>query len=245
MARAANIYTLSLTANQTKEILADAGMYKVLSLTGTIRINRTNGNALTPMLAGQGEREDFQRISVTDLSGAANTVVILVADKDFIDDRVYGEVSVIDGEKARTLAGGMYMGTCASAAVVAQLAHCQLWNPIPTKNLIVTQLSVMSTSLSQIGIGFYNVALATDNTATSIQNKKQGAPAASAQSRAAASAASLISVVGQTLYVLANVTQPWPIKGAIVVPPSQGLTLYSGTVNQSMVANFEWFEEAV
>ena len=63
------------------------------------------GSSLSPLYAGQGQRKEFQRLTVTDKSGAANVVLIIVADDDFIDDRITGEVSVIDGSKARTKTG--------------------------------------------------------------------------------------------------------------------------------------------
>lgn len=243
--RAAKIYAFQMAAGGTFQVLAEGSYYKLLSVAGDVSVARDGGTDMA-LEVGQGEKDaEFKYLTIRDLSGALNSGTIVVADNTFVDDRVQGLVEVVDGDATRTKAGGMYMATPASAAVAGQLSHAQLWNPAGSgKNLIVTAMAVQSTSASTFGIGFNNVALTTDQTATRLMNKKQGLTAGVAQARIQASAAILFTNHGYTLYVPANGYQPWPIKGAIIVTPGSGLITYNAVANQSQVTNFEFYEEA-
>ena len=44
MGQSSNTYDISLTANQSKELLVAAGFYKILSSTGDIRLTREGGS---------------------------------------------------------------------------------------------------------------------------------------------------------------------------------------------------------
>lgn len=243
--RAAKIYSFTMAAGGTFQVLAEGSYYKLLAAAGDVSIARNGGTDMA-LSVGQGEKDaEFKYLTIRDLSGAANAGRVVVADNTFVDDSVQGLVEVIDGDATRALAGAMFMATPSQAAVAGQLPHTQLWNPAASGvNLIVTALGVQSTSLNQFGVGFNSSALATNMTATTLINKKGGAAIGQAQARAATNAAALVSAIGQSLYVIANGYQAWPIKGCIVVPPGQGLVLYAGQANTSMAANFEFFEQA-
>lgn len=243
--RSFKIYDFTLSAGGAMPLLVEGGYFKIYSCTGVLAVSIDGGSTIGPINTGQGMKTEFKRLTIVDQSGAANVGKIIVASDEFVDGRISGEVSVIDGEKARTLAGQMMMASISQGAVAGQLPHCQLWNSSATKNLIVMQLSLMSTSLIQFQLGFYNAALTADNSATQLLNKKQGLAVGVGQARSMTSAAALFAVTGQSVYALASQSQPWPIKGAIVVPASQGLTCFGNLANASMVMNCEWYEEAI
>src|SRR5207253_5023923 len=104
--------------------LAIGSYFKVLSATGTFEVTGDAFGQLGALLPGQGlrlEEGQFTRLTFRDTSGAPNLLYVLVAGDGFIDDRITGEVSVIDGEKARTLAGGMFAGAPSAPAPGAAL----------------------------------------------------------------------------------------------------------------------------
>lgn len=86
--RAAQIYDFTLTAGGVQTILAEGSYYRILSSTGTLEVRRDGGSRLGPISAGQGERDEFQRLTLRDLSGAPNSGFVIVADGTFVDDTV-------------------------------------------------------------------------------------------------------------------------------------------------------------
>lgn len=245
MSRAAQIYDFTLAAGGSFEILAEGSYYRILSATGSIEVRRDGGSRLAPMLPGQGERDEFQRLTLRDLSGAPNTGFIIVADGTFIDDRITGEVSVIDGEKARTIAGGNYMAAMFSAAVAAQHSHAQLWNPSSNTRIVVNQLDVTSSVAQQIGVSRHNAALTSVSAGTIINKLLSSAAVGMGQSRFQSNATIIPTIVGKRVNVQANQTILYPLRGPIVIPPGWGLTIWGYTVNADVTANADVFEELI
>ena len=94
MGRATKVYSVTLAANATYELLVDAGYYKILAATGALNIRRDGGTLLSNLQPGQGERVNFTRLQLQDTSGAQNTVQLVVADDSFVDDRIFGTVTL-------------------------------------------------------------------------------------------------------------------------------------------------------
>jgi uncharacterized protein YegP (UPF0339 family) len=87
--RAAQIYDFALAAGETQVILTEGSYYKIASATGAINVRRSNGSMLAGLMPGQGERDqDFNKLTITDASGAPNVGRIIVADRTFVDDRL-------------------------------------------------------------------------------------------------------------------------------------------------------------
>ena len=159
---------------------------------------------------------------------------------------VTGDVSMIEGEKNRALAGGMFTGTASQAAVGAQYAYAQLWNPVGSgKNLIVSNIRYGSTAVTAIAMGFHNGALLTNNTPTLALNKFADVAMGVGQVRAQASAGALLSVTMRVDYCSANVMNDWGVKGALIVPPGRGLMGWASTLGTNCLVNFEWLEEPI
>lgn len=244
MSRAAQIYDFTLAAGASVEILAEGSYYRILSATGALEVKRDGGSRLAPLYPGQGERDEFKRITIRDLSGAANSGFIIVADGSFIDDRITGEVSVIDGEKTRSLAGLNITANIGCAAVAAQYAHVQLWNPSTDKNLIVSQVDLMSAANTGVVLTWMTSALA-NLTAGGVNNKKLSASGGIAQVRYQNNAAALTGNLGKSFYLTALSMVAYPLRGPYVVPPGYGLTAIAQTLNVNLLANFDVTEEAI
>jgi hypothetical protein len=95
MSRAAQFYNFALNANASQEFLVTGSYFKILTSTGSVRVTLSDGSNLNGIVAGQGMREsEFQRVTLTDLSGAPNSGQFVVASVGFVDDRVVGTVVV-------------------------------------------------------------------------------------------------------------------------------------------------------
>ena len=242
-------YDFTLTAGGSQVILAEGDYFRIMSSTGPVEVLMSEGSRYGPIAAGQGQKgKRYTRLTVRDRSGSANLGFIMVAGEEFVDNRVNGEVSVIDGEKARTLAGGMFSGSPFSAASVGNFSLCQLWNPAGSgKNLIINALSVNALAGAIVNV-YTNVAMSpTDQTVTRSANKLSGAAIGVAQSRidAVAAVPAFNNNLLQTLLAPANVTQGWGIRGGVVIRPGAGLVAINNGANAQLITNFEWFEESV
>lgn len=238
-------YPFALVANGVQRLPITGDNFKISAAGGALEVT-TDLGTIGPIYAGQGMRKaPFSYLILHDLSGNANSGTLFVSDGDFIDDRITGEVSVIDGEKTRTLAGGMFCGAPYQAGAAAKYSVAQLWNPaLSGKNIVVRALSLSSSVATSAGIYFSNAALTTDVTATRASNKKAGAP----MGQGLVKTDQLVAYpVFQNLYgeyISANLVQPWAINGALVVTPGYGLNVVNDTANSSLLVNYEWFEEA-
>lgn len=249
MARASQIYTLNLAANQTQVLLVDGGYYKILSQYGPVAINREGGSVLNPMLAGQGERLDFKRLSVTDVSGASNTVSILVADESFVDDRISGEVSVVDGGKARSISGNALISMAGCGAVAGQYAHVQFRNQSGVSRFFLENYSFTSTSSVVVNVAFWSAPLA--NTYAAMPNPRSKLAPGALNVRIVNkfdNAASAIPNSGYFgLYSCGgNITTKVELREPIVIPPYNGLCFYVGNaVNTDLWVIAEMTEEFI
>lgn len=247
------VYPFNLPAGGAVPILAIGSVVKIITSTGNVNLSLDDVGPVGPFSAGQGVRlgdKEFKRIVITDASGAANAGTVLVADAEFLDQTLSGVVSVIDGEKSRTLAGGMFSGSPAVAGVATQYAALQLWNPAGSgKNLIVTASDVSSSAASNPIWEPTNAAIANLYSIASANKLLllTGAPAPVGQLRTD----SFVAPSAYTGGVLKNVSiqaggsYVWDIKGAIVVPPGKGLRVINNITGAPLSAGFEWFEESV
>lgn len=251
MARAAQIYTLTLTANQAQVLLVDGGFYKILSAYGSVSISREGGSIINPMKPGQGEKVNFKRLTVQDVSGAANAVEILIADESFVDDRISGEVSVIDGGFARTMAEQAYTMPLSCQAVAGQYAHVQLWNSSGNLNdVILESFTISSSAAASVSFIQHSTALPNLNaTAYGVSKKlrggySQGAGYSYAQSRYQNSAAAIGAGPLRGFYQApANQSLLVRLSEPIVIPPNRGMNWYVGNVlNTDLFVTCEVYE---
>lgn len=197
------------------------------------------------MLAGDYvEGIAFDAISI--LNGAtAQAVDVQISGGGAGSNRVLGEVAVIDGGRARVLAGLAFIGYAYAAPVVGNLSHVQLWNPGASgKNLVVEQVSTFTQGAGLSGFAGLGANVALTGLIGSPPSKKVGgAASAVAQLRSQANAA----ILG-LLPSMFNMTIQGPLfkpNEPIIVPPGFGLNIVNGADNQDLGAHFEYFEEAI
>jgi hypothetical protein len=184
----------------------------------------------------------YEVIQVT--SSAAQTVRLFVGSGDAGTRRLSGDVSVIDGEKNKTIAGGMFVAEPVGAEVVGEYSKAQLWNPAGSgKNIIVSQVSLFAATAMNIALRYENAALVTDETANKSVNKKSNALIGIASVRKG-SVAIFPSAIFYVASIPAGGIHTWNIKGALVITPGYGLVAISGITGAYCGMNIEWFEEA-
>jgi len=246
MARSAKIYDFTIPANGSFTLLVEGSYYRILSSSGALEVKRDGGSGVGPIYAGQGERdEEFKRITLVDKTGAINSGYIIISDGTFVDDRITGEVSVIDGGKARTLSNAAFAGTSGAAAVAANIPSVGLWNPAGSgKNAIIETILLSSTTTQVVRWGSATVAIGT--IFTGYPAKKVGGTQAVSQITSGNLAG---FPTGWQYYgninLLANTPLMWAFKEPIVVPPGFAFGAQGGTLNTDMQVNLEFFEEPI
>ncbi|WP_317924735.1 hypothetical protein [Cupriavidus sp. TA19] len=118
----------------------------------------------------------FNRGTV-DLSG-----YLMIGSGDFFDQRITGDVNVIDNGKARTLSGQSFAGYTSDTAAAGNRSGLQLWNPAGSgKDLAVKTIYVGVGTSTAYSVAFNTTAFAT--LASPPQCKMRGGPATVAQLR--------------------------------------------------------------
>lgn len=127
-----------------------------------IRVESMGGGWQCVLRPGQGFRlpaEETGGIVVTNLSGAAMAGTLKLGPRDwsFEDQRLVGEVSVIDGGRFRTLSGSVFGWRLSQAASVGNNNVAQIWNPAGSGlRVLVKSYSVQGGAMV---CGFNNVSL--------------------------------------------------------------------------------------
>lgn len=157
--------------------------------------------------------------------------------------RLYGEVSVIDGGKARSIANSAFLGVCGLTAAAAQYPHCQLFNPAASgKRVIVSQVIFSSGSGQQVQAVFYNTACAT--AVRAITSKLNGGAAGAGLLRTESNAVQLGGTdTHWDLIATANTPFLVPLREPIVLGEGQGIVVRGLTPQTALTAVFECTEE--
>ena len=242
-------YPFSLAAGQAVQIVSTGSYCIVKESIGTVQIRATLAGGgevrMSGLRDGQGfEGKRFQSILVTNDSGEANTGYILIADETFVDNRISGDVNVINGEQNRALAGGRLIGG-PDAYEAAKYPYVQLWNPADSgKNLIVTRVEVSCSAAGDVY--FYPQASAlTTNQPSRLQNALAGAAAGVAQLRIQTSVSFPSPSNWRPLIVPANTPVTMFSESPLILPPGYGFVLVSNQLASRLVGYYSWFEADV
>lgn len=240
-------YDFSLPASGAQQLAVVGSSIKLLSSTGPIQIQTDTGARVT-IQAGQGIRNfDFNLITIVDKSGAANVGMILVADADMIDDRVTGEVSVIDGGKSRVISGGSFLGVAFAVGTAADFPKVQLLNPAGSgKRVVINQFVIQGESGAGIAsIRRYDTLLTENLTATNLINKTGTAWAGSAQLRRMVDVTDVGSTwAGRFRIDVNGPAVVWKATEPFVLLPGAGCLVTVGTVGIGFTAAIEGYEES-
>lgn len=88
-------YDFTLAAGGSQVILAEGEYFRVQSATGALDVTVEGAGTLPGLLSGQAMKDTpFKRLVLRDASGAPNSGTILVASQEFVDNRLYGVVTL-------------------------------------------------------------------------------------------------------------------------------------------------------
>lgn len=238
----AKIYKFIVPANGAYTLLVSGSFFKILSSTAAVSVRSDQLGTIGELLAGQGvERAPFNSLLFTGSSGFANEVRVIVAADTFIDDRISGEVSVIDGGKARTLAGAVFGGRVGAAAGATEYAQVQFWNP-PGSNrrVIVGSFNVLCPAGSAL-VGIGSVAMAGASVPLLVQSKLSGGSAGVTEQRFVNSA--VYTAMNQLNQATTGVqiSDPEPY----VLLPGYGFNVLATALNITMFASAHIIEEVL
>lgn len=87
------VYPVVLAPNGASRLFVAGAYFKIISATGAVTVEFDSG-VMRGLIAGQGLQETpFSSLMFTDESGAANTLSVIVGDRNFVDSRVTGSVT--------------------------------------------------------------------------------------------------------------------------------------------------------
>jgi hypothetical protein len=246
--RPTKIYPFTIPANGAFPLLASGDFFKVLSASGTFEVIGDQFGQLGALQPGQGLRDtEFNRLTFRDTSGAANNLRVLVADGAFIDDRITGEVSVLDGGKARTLSNSAFLLVSNLGPSVGMDCIAGLWNPANSgSNLIIEQVTATVSVDSTVYFGGHRTKLFTG--VGGVGSKYfpfVGQGASKAQSDYGNLNAPAIDCVWLAPSIKASVPFIWSLREPIVIGPGVGFYIDARTQNCGLNAGIEFTEELI
>jgi hypothetical protein len=245
----AKIYTFTIPANGSFPLLAQGDFFKVQSATGAFELIGDSFGTLGGLLPGQGmEDTPFSRLTFRDTSGGLNTLSVLIAGSKFIDDRVTGTVEVIDSAVSKTLSGQGFAWTNFTAAVAAQYAYAQLWNPVGSGKRVRVDAAVVSASIGTQNYGYVtNVQAALAASQANGHNKLAGGANSVSMGRYDSSATDFGA--GQKyqwfIDVMAASASYVDLRYPVILLPGYGLSMKNSSFNGNMNVSVEFVEETL
>lgn len=246
--RDSKVYPFTIPANGSITLLVSGDYFKIKSATGLLNVTGDRFGTLAGMLPGQGLRDtNFERLTLKDETGAINNGAILISDGTFVDDRITGEVNVIDGGKLRTYSGGAYLASQNLNATATFFAIAQIFNPATSKkNTILEKLIISSSTGGKILIGRYNSALASGGAAASPEsNKIHNGVESTSQIRYGISGTALALNTMLLPYIAANQSLTYDLKEPIILGPGYGINVNHTVLNADLTVGFEFYEELI
>ena len=243
-----NFYDFNLTAGGSQYLPVVGSYFRIISATGDVSVQQDNGATGGPFQPGRGlKNQNFQALTIFDKSGAANKGVIMVAGADFVDDRITGEVSVIDGGKSRTLSGVAYTFGFSAGAHVGGPPFAILYNPAGSgKNLIVKTCSFSANTAGTYTLDWRNTNTEGTDAPSSLIPKNFGQPASSAKaylSNGAAAGAGDWPVSQVAAVLAANQVNNVIFQEPHVVRPGFGLRIRGYNNNVQLLGQMEYIED--
>lgn len=244
--------TETWAAAESKTFTIRGGRFEILESAYPVDVSfqDDNGAELTNGKAqniGAGSYRDapFGRLVIT--SSQAQQIKILISDGDAGTRSIAGTVQVVDGGKARTLAGVAFFGYTYSGSQNGNFAHAQILNPEGSGvRMVIEQIGVGAFADDVVRLGSYGTALANLHAVTA-QNKHVGAGAASVAQMRWQEMAGLLAINTwmMDIYVKAKQTQTIKLSEPIVLNPGRGLVVQGYLANATVNANYEWYEEKI
>lgn len=186
-------------------------------------------------------------------SGGFNTVQItsvqaqylrfFVGSGDAGTRRISSTVQVVDGGRARSIAGQAFMGVATTGPIAAASGCSQLWNPVGSgKNAVVKRYSVCGSTAGFIQVRTQNSIVVSSQVGTGFAKQPSLAPGV-VQVRAGNPAGSVVGNMVDQMSIMANGVYGTVLQEPIVLPPGYGLSLQNVSSTSDIAAAFEWVEE--
>ncbi|NOV27656.1 hypothetical protein E5S69_29670 [Cupriavidus necator] len=238
-------YDLNIPAGGAQNIDVAGDRVQFISATDPfaqieIRPNYAQGNiSLKP---GQGFRfsEQVTRWVVFNRGSVALSGYLLIGSGDFFDQRISGDVNVIDTSRSLTLTGQAQYMSKYQGPVAGQYAFVQLWNPAGSgKRLIVERVySVNGAGSTSCNLVYESVARTLGG---NLAAKLSGGAAGAGEIRAANSAT---PSAGQGIITLTNSFSYEP-KRPLVLLPGYGITAQSSVLAGDVYMYADMVEETI
>ncbi|MEZ2296480.1 hypothetical protein [Variovorax sp. RCC_210] len=191
-------------------------------------------------------KEGFNSLQI--YSAQAQFIRFFVGSGDAGTRRISSTVQIIDGERARALAGMAFLASTYQAAVAATNSYCQVFNPAGSGRRVIVNSVTMSSSLTTpVSLGFSTNVLTGDVTSGRSSSRLSGSPLGVALVKTQASGAALLT--GNLMFNV-NLPAGAPVlfqpKGApLIVLPGYSLMAFANNVNVDLTASFEFTEEVI
>jgi len=251
-------YDINVPANSTQRVAAQGTFLYYLSGSAggsdsTLKVRAGFGGTTVLLKPGQsiqlpaGEVKGDTWILENYANAATILGVVLVGEGDFSDNRISGSVEVIDGGKARTLAGNAFGGFAYQANVAAQYTRIQLWNPAASaKNINLENLIGLAT-VTGAAVGHIRIINTALGTLSGTGNSKKSGGAASVMELRTDTTATVSpnNAALASLSIPVSQMQPYKPVEPLVIGPGYGVVFWGTAGNIDFGATFEWYEEGV
>lgn len=149
------IYNFSMPANGSFQLLAEGSYFRILTALGNVNVIGDSFGKLGPINRGQGlEEMPYKRLIIEDVSGSINSGTILVSESNFIDQTLYGSISLQGQQGQFTQAAATV--TNASTLLNANNAnrrYLMIQNKDATGNIFVNLAGAAATVANGLKIG--------------------------------------------------------------------------------------------
>lgn len=240
-------YDFSLTPYEAKQYEVFGRFVKYVQGSAPIRVILSAGGYVD-LMPGQGVwNVDFKNFVIEDRSGSDNRGVVMAGSFDFRDDRISGTVEVIDGGKARTLAGMAFSIATAPGTGATVNSRVAMLNPAGSvKNLVLESIAFAPNAVSTANLYAGNGPIGLADPGVS-KHMGEGALISVAQ----VSKDNTTTATGPSAGVIwqmsaqAGARDVWTPREPIIIPPGRSIIVWCNSKNVDFAALFEWFEDPI
>ena len=239
-------FTLAAAVGAAQRVDALGGFLKVIAAPGGAIGVKLDGGAEIQLLEGQGVRlpdgQQFREVTVRNLQAVANAGSIFIGDSRFEDSRITGVVSVIDGGRARTLAGQAFVGYVSVTGSAGCVPVVELFNNFATGvRTVIKALRLSTPTAGVIQLSNHNATLAQGP--FDPQNKRLNGATSIAKLYRDPNLAASPGVAFESLNVGAGLVVPITLQEPIILDPGRSLVVSHQTLATTILATFEFIEE--
>lgn len=238
-------FSLAAALGAARVIQATGTRCKLIAASGPVQV-RTDGGAVYDLLPGQGfnmpQGEAFREIFLSNGQATVNDGTLFVGDETFIDDRITGDVNVIDNSAAKTLMQTQFTSNPGKVAVAAKYGAVLL--RATTRRLAIRKMAASSSIAGQLEFficsGVPDPGTAPSSGAGTL-NKSIGATAGTAvrwycEPTLAQAGAADFGGAAQIFapYAMANTLVEMPLTTPLVLPLTYFIGVHSRAVNRDI-----------